>query len=50
MEMLDSPFFELSPVAMWLEDYSEVKNNLIFGVNKEFKIYQHFYEKMSLEF
>ena len=25
MEMLDSPFFELSPVAMWLEDYSEVK-------------------------
>ena len=25
MEMLDSPFFELSPIAMWLEDYSEVK-------------------------
>ena len=23
--MLDSPFFELSPIAMWLEDYSEVK-------------------------
>ena len=25
MEMLDSPFFELSPIAMWLEDFSEVK-------------------------
>ncbi|WP_180101980.1 sensor domain-containing diguanylate cyclase [Acinetobacter sp. YH12126] len=25
MDMLDSPFFELSPIAMWLEDYSEVK-------------------------
>jgi len=25
MDMLDSPFFELSPVAMWLEDYSEIK-------------------------
>lgn len=25
MDMLNSPFFELSPVAMWLEDYSEIK-------------------------
>ncbi len=25
MEILDSPFFELSPIAMWLEDYSEIK-------------------------
>ncbi|WP_313044290.1 sensor domain-containing diguanylate cyclase [Acinetobacter sp.] len=25
MDMLDSPFFELSPIAMWLEDYNEVK-------------------------
>ncbi|OTG73207.1 histidine kinase [Acinetobacter sp. ANC 4169] len=25
MDMLDSPFFEISPIAMWLEDYSEVK-------------------------
>ena len=25
MNMLDSPFFELSPVAMWLEDFSEIK-------------------------
>ena len=25
MEILDSPFFELSPSAMWLEDYSEIK-------------------------
>ena len=28
MEMLDSPFFELSPIAMWLEDYTEVKKQL----------------------
>ena len=25
MEILDSPFFELSPIAMWLEDYSDIK-------------------------
>ncbi|OTG68109.1 histidine kinase [Acinetobacter sp. ANC 4470] len=25
MEIVDSPFFELSPIAMWLEDYSEIK-------------------------
>ncbi|HBJ01132.1 MAG TPA: histidine kinase, partial [Lysinibacillus sp.] len=25
MNMLDSPIFELSPIAMWLEDFSEVK-------------------------
>ena len=25
MEMLDSPFFELFPIAMWLEDFSEAK-------------------------
>ena len=25
MEILDSPFFELSPFAMWLEDYSDIK-------------------------
>ena len=25
MKILDSPFFELSPIAMWLEDYSDIK-------------------------
>ena len=25
MEILDSPFFERSPIAMWLEDYSDIK-------------------------
>ena len=25
MEILDSPFFELSPIAMWLEAYSDIK-------------------------
>ena len=25
MEILDSPFFELSKIAMWLEDYSDIK-------------------------
>jgi hypothetical protein len=25
MELLDSSIFELSPIAMWLEDFSEIK-------------------------
>ena len=25
MQLLDSPIFELSPIAMWLEDFSEVQ-------------------------
>ena len=25
MELLDSSIFDLSPIAMWLEDFSEVK-------------------------
>ena len=25
MQLLDSPIFELSPIAMWLEDFSDVQ-------------------------
>lgn len=28
MEILDSSIFDLSPIPMWLEDYSDVKKQL----------------------
>ena len=34
MELFDSSIFDLSPIPMWLEDYSEIKNSLMSGVQR----------------
>ena len=42
MELLDSSIFELSPIAMWLEDFSEVKKQFDLWRAQGIQDLQHF--------
>ena len=42
MELLDSSIFELSPIAMWLEDFSEVKKQFDLWRAQGIQNLQHF--------
>lgn len=47
MTILDTPVFTLAPIALWLEDFSEIKNSLSCGAHKAFRIYVAIYWKIQ---
>ncbi len=42
METLDSSIFDLTPIPMWIEDFSEVKQLFDLWRNQGLKTYMNF--------